>query len=625
MSQIEHKIEAHHRNIQQVLGKQKYTVDYFQREYSWEKKHIDQLISDLTQSFLDNYKTTDKREDGVTYNSYYLGPFVLSGAEDIRSIIDGQQRLTSLTLFLIFLHNHQKQLDLADNDREELTEMIFSKSFGKKSFNITVEERVQCLQSLYEIGSYEPKNDDDESTVNMAERYSDIVNAFPEEIDTRAFPFFIDWLLNRVVLVEIIAYSNDNAYTIFETMNDRGLSLTPTEMLKGYLLSRFKSPQERMAADKLWKESMIKLHGIQKDADQHFLQSWLRAQYADTIRAGAAGSSNEDFEKIGTRFHAWFRDRLELMGLQSNDSSGFRDFVSVKFKFFLNAYLMLRKAEKTMHEDLRHVFFAKRWGIADSLSYPLMMAPITLDDTDAVIKQKVDLVARYIEIFCVRRAVNFRKFGASSIRYTFSTMTKDIRGKSLNELTDFFSKRLQDMNETWEGVLNFSLHGQNRPFVKYFLSRISGFIDEESGQNTNFLTYYQGSGKPFEIEHIWADKFERHQDEFDQLHEFQAMRNSIGGLVLLPSGTNQSYNDQEYKSKLSHYLKENLLVKSLCEKTYDNNPNFLNMAAKLNLPFKSHQDFKIADMRERQQLYKSICEQLWSFPSNEKTEASILE
>lgn len=617
MSQIEHKIEAGDRSIQQVLDKQKYTVDYFQREYSWEKKHIEQLISDLSGSFLDNYDPSDAREDGVGYNSYYLGPFVLSGAEDVRSIIDGQQRLTSLTLFLIFLHNHQKQLELVDDDREDLTDMIFSKSFGKKSFNINVEERVPCLQSLFETGSYETREGDDESTVNMAERYSDIVNVFPEEIDCRAFPFFIDWLMNRVVLVEIIAYSNDNAYTIFETMNDRGLSLTPTEMLKGYLLSRFKSPQERMVADKLWKESMIQLHKVHKDADQHFFQAWLRAQYADTIRTGAAGSLNEDFEKIGTRFHAWFREHLELVGLQVNDSNGFKDFVNVKLKFFLRIYLMLRKAEEEMDPTLPHVFYAKRWGIADSLSYPLMMAPLTLDDSDEEIREKLDLVARYIEVFCVRRSVNFRKFGAASIRYTFYTQVKEIRNKSAAELKEFFNRKLSEMKEGWDGVSNFSLHGQNRPFVKYFLSRISGFIDEQSGQNTNFLTYYQGSGKPFEIEHIWADKFERHQDEFDQLHEFHTMRNNIGGLVLLPRGTNQSYNDQEYVPKQSHYVKENLLVQSLCEKTYENNPNFRNMAERLALPFQAHPQFKKEDIQKRQLLYQAICERIWTFPTDE--------
>ena len=60
---------------------------------------------------------------------------------------------------------------------------------------------------------------------------------FPDELAASALPYFADWLIENVHLVEITAYSDRDAYTIFETMNDRGLSLTPTDMLKGYLLA----------------------------------------------------------------------------------------------------------------------------------------------------------------------------------------------------------------------------------------------------------------------------------------------------------------------------------------------------------------------------------------------------
>jgi uncharacterized protein with ParB-like and HNH nuclease domain len=52
---------------------------------------------------------------GENYNNYYLGPFVVSSKDGKRSIIDGQQRLTSLTLFLIYLHNLQKELKYEEN------------------------------------------------------------------------------------------------------------------------------------------------------------------------------------------------------------------------------------------------------------------------------------------------------------------------------------------------------------------------------------------------------------------------------------------------------------------------------------------------------------------------------
>jgi len=71
-------------------------------------------------------------------------------------------------------------------------------------------------------------NNAPESVQNIVTRYRDIEEYFPESLKNDVLPYFIDWLSENVQLVEITAYSDEDAYTIFETMNDRGLSLTPT-------------------------------------------------------------------------------------------------------------------------------------------------------------------------------------------------------------------------------------------------------------------------------------------------------------------------------------------------------------------------------------------------------------
>ena len=152
----------------------------------------------------------------------------------------------------------------------------------------------------------------------------------------------------------------------------------------------------------------------------------------------------------------------------------------------------------------------------------------------------------------------------------------------------------------------------NRCFVKFLLSRITGFIEQQSGASTNFSTYFVSPGtKPYEVEHIWADKFEEHRDEFEQRHAFDNYRNRIGDLVLLPQGTNQSYGAMTYAEKIEHYLKENLLVKSLHAKAYENNPNFVGTAKNLGLKFKAHKAYAKADIDERMTLIQSICEAIW--------------
>lgn len=609
MSHFENKIDANNRSILEVLDKKKYTVDYYQREYSWEQTHIEQLVTDLCNAFLDNYAPEHQRQDVADYNSYYLGPFVLSEKSGKRSIIDGQQRLTSLTLFLIYLNNKQKELGLD----EAISGMIFSEKFGQKSFNIDVPERTACLDALFNQGEYTPPEDADASTVNMTVRYQNICDAFPvDRIDENVLPLFLDWLKELVVLVEIVAYSDENAYTIFETMNDRGLNLTPTEMLKGFLLSKYRNDAKRQQSNDFWKQTIIDLKAFDKEEDQRFIQAWLRAKYAESIRQSKAGSINEDFEKIGTRFHNWVRDNLSRMNLAKAGENDFDTFINTEFKYYANAYKRLRNAEETFTPELDSIHYIYQWGIATSLSYPLMLAPLKTTDSVDLANKKMNLVAKYIDIFCVRRSINFRNFSASSIRYTMYNLVKEIRNKDYSELLAIFDKKLDEMDEQWNGFEWFRLHGQNGRFVKYLLSRLSGYVDGLAGANTDFATYYHAAnGKPFEIEHLWANNFENHKDEFEQQNDFYDTRNSIGALVLLPRGTNQSYSDKPYVEKLPHYIKENLLVKSLHPLTYENNPNFNKLSSCSGLAFKAHPEMKTADIKERCDLYRQIAEQIW--------------
>ncbi len=607
MSKVSSKIEAKDYSIADVLSNKKYTIDYFQREYKWQQRHIEQLIADLETSFFINYDDKHERIEVANYNSYYLGPIVLSNKDGKNSIIDGQQRLTSLTILLIYLNNLQKDLPQKVN----LDSLIYSDAYGEKSFNLDVPERKHCLDAFYMNGEYVVKDTDDETVKNIAERYNDIAELFPDELKGKPLLYFIDWLIRNVVLVVITAYSDDNAYTIFETMNDRGLNLTPSEMLKGYLLSKVRTQTQRDDINAIWKKQIKDLHELWEEADISFFQAWLRAKYAVTIRPGKIGAANEDFEKIGTRFHTWVKDNTDKIKLTS--ANDFNDFVTNHMVFYMKVFTKIYEARKVFKKSLEHLFYTQQWGFGYSLADSLLLAPIRLEDNEEIIERKLNLVARYIETFAVYRGVNYRNFSQNSIRYTMYNLVLELRDKPVDELGKLLAKKLNDSKENLEGILRLGMHGQNKHFIKFLLSRITAHIEQESGKSTSFETYFfNPGGKPFEIEHIWADKIDYHSDEYKQLHEFNEMRNRLGDLILLPRGTNQSFGASKYEDKLPHYIKENLLAQSLHETCYSKNPNFLNYIQQANLPFKHHNNYKTKDLNERQELYKMISEKIWN-------------
>ncbi len=157
------------------------------------------------------------------------------------------------------------------------------------------------------------------------------------------------------------------------------------------------------------------------------------------------------------------------------------------------------------------------------------------------------------------------------------------------------------------------LNNWNAKSLHRQLARFTHWLEEQSGQPGRYLEYIVRSGKnAYEIEHLWANHFERHTDEFAHAQEFSTHRNKVGGLVLLPKKINASLNDMPYSDKVAHYLKENLLARSLHAKCYENNPGFLKLKAETDLPFKAFAEFKKANFEERFGLYKGIAELLWS-------------
>ena len=336
------------KNLRQLLLNTKYTIHYYQREYMWGRKQIEELIDDLTSEFLNYYDPKYQREKVKEYGTYFMGSIVLTGREN--AIIDGQQRLTSLTLLLMYLRN---RLQLNNEKYSTVDGMIYSEAFGKKSFNINVEEREECLTAIFndEEFNYSGTN---ESIKNIWNRYNDIEDIFSGiEINGDELLYFIDWLLERVFFIEIVATTEQDAHKVFVSMNDRGLSLTPTEMLKGYLLSEISDDEKRLKANDIWKEKVALLKEIDKSEDETFIRNWLRAQYAETIRDTKAGAENKDFDIIGTGFHKWVRDEKNKLGLDSSEK-----FIKMiqEFNYFCDLYIKIKKYENNFDKEYEHIY-----------------------------------------------------------------------------------------------------------------------------------------------------------------------------------------------------------------------------------------------------------------------------
>jgi hypothetical protein len=194
----------------------------------------------------------------------------------------------------------------------------------------------------------------------------------------------------------------------------------------------------------------------------------------------------------------------------------------------------------------------------------------------------------------------------------FQLVILKIRGKSVSELADILAERLNAEEETFASNDRFRLHGMNGRQIHRMLARMTDYVETRSGQASRYAEYVRRHGKNgYEVEHIWANHPERHEDEFAHPTDFDEYRNRIGGLLLLPKSFNASYGDKPYADKVEHYYGQNLLAQSLCDKAYKHNPGFHRFIQESQLPFRAHPHFKKADLDLRQALYRQIAERIW--------------
>lgn len=595
-------VDGKAKSVRQLLQGIKYSIDYYQREYRWEAKQVRELLDDLSGVFLEDFEPGIMRSEVARFTHYFLGSIIVSQKGSESFIVDGQQRLTSLTLLLILLRNLQR----GRSDAVNIDDLVFAERYGERTFNLAIEERSSCMEALFE-GEYFDTTGKSESVQNLHERYRDMESHFPEELRDEVLPYFVDWLIDNVHLVEISAYSDDDAYTIFETMNDRGLSLSPTDMLKGYLLANMEQ-HRRVQANELWRGRIQQLAEGSDDHGADFFKAWLRSQHATRIRERRKGAKPEDFDRIGTEFHRWVRDTRDALKLRRPDE--FFQFVARDFDFYSTQYLRVRESEVRIVEGLEHIFYNYAHGF--TLQEMLLLAPLCPDDSEIVIKCKLRLVSQFIDILITRRIWNFRSIAYSTMQYAMFLVMRDIRGLPSASLAERLRDTLIKEGETFRSNRRLRIHQQNRYALHRVLARMTDFVEVQSGQKSRYLEYIATGRNRYEIEHIWANHPERHKSEFTHEADFEEQRNRIGGLLLLPKAFNASYGDLQYEEKLPHYLTQNLLARSLHPQAYQRNPGFLSFVQQSGLPFRPHEHFTKADFDDRGKLYELLAEAIWN-------------
>ena len=335
------------------------------------------------------------------------------------------------------------------------------------------------MQALVERNEFDATDHPDLSVRNLADRYGDIQELFPDSLTGDTLPYFVDWLIENVDLVEIEAYTDDDAFTIFETMNDRGLSLGQADMLKGYLLANINGFDEKVVhqrktqANNVWKKRIVELIDIKAGEDEDFFKIWLRAKYAVTIRERKKGAKDLDYENIN-KFHRWVRDNKARIGLDTTQD--FHDLIMQQFNRFAGHYIAMRQASLNLTDGREEIYYNAYNNF--TLQYMLALSPLKLSDDSNTVDEKIRLVTTFLDIYLARRIVNYKTNTYSASQYTMFNLMKAIRDLDVAQLRRHLYSYLNDMDETFDAMGQYYLHRRNYTRTRYLLARITAWIEQ---------------------------------------------------------------------------------------------------------------------------------------------------
>ena len=262
-------------NLYDCLNGKKYLIDFYQRHYVWDKETVTILLKDIFfvfNSCYEQHKQNDLTQETLSnFNWYYLNTYITNNVDGNVFIVDGQQRLTTVSLILVSLFH------ITDNENHKnvLKNCIAGvDAFSGNIYLIDNDKRKDVMESVFMNREFK-KDNQSVTEANIYARYQDIYKYLKGELrdDKKRIEAFTLYVLYRLILVQLNIPQQDTPM-IFEVINDRGVGLRPFEILKGKLLGKLSKTETDSYSD-LWDQALL----FVKEKEDSFFDDYFKSQY----------------------------------------------------------------------------------------------------------------------------------------------------------------------------------------------------------------------------------------------------------------------------------------------------------------------------------------------------------
>ena len=609
-------VQPDKQNIDKLFSNTTYYIDFYQREYKWNDEPVKRLLDDVFYKFNEEYKIFKDQSlplDQVInkYSWYYLNTYVTNLVDGKLYIVDGQQRLTTLTLILIKLKHLSKYFS------SKLEDWIGQKIVGlagfRKDFWMNHEEHKTAMQGLFDGLPFDQINTDSGLTAkNMVNNYALISSRLDNElINLHRFESFVFYFMYRLVLINLNVEQTD-VPMVFEVINDRGVKLKPYEILKGKLLGQVsKDELDALKLNELWDKQVSEINAFKEDEIDQFFIYFLKAKFADTI--GEGRRYDNDYHRV-----IFSENKLKL----DHNPQKVKEFLRNDFLYYTNLYKNVLKYYKddSLSTEFSHVFFNKLTEM--DMQFLLILSSCKLNDPQE--SDKIKKIAYEVDrLFCLLQLQ--RSYNSNDFSINIYKISSLIREMDISSIRTVFDDSLMELLTEARGVpvtnpFAYGLFKEtgielNKRFKRYFFARIEKFIADHTNMNLKhtFIDLVQNTGtvNGFHIEHILADNDENLLLFDEDEEKFKSERNRLGGILLLKGKDNISSNSETYKNKLKSYANTLYWNETLREDSYKSKLDFTDMINKYKLEFRPMNAFGPSELEERHKLLFDIVKYIW--------------
>lgn len=554
-----------------------FVIPIYQRLYSWKKEQCEQLWDDII-----------KIGGNDKMNGHFIGSilYVLDGNTHSNNpllIIDGQQRLTTITLLFIALRNHlSDEVKILEKFSHKKIEsyLINSDKDGDKKFRLILSESDKdTLLSLIDKDRRKPS----EPSLKIVENFK----LFEEWIrkNTDKLETIFKGLEKLMIVWIALKKEKDDPQLIFESMNSKGIELTQTDLIRNYIIMETEVEKQEDFYNQYWR-------AMEEDFKQSKKQSEKQSKREDLFNKFVRHYLTIKIGKIPNekRVYEAFKDYQQKEGIEIEDL--LKDLQ--KYCGYFCQIAFKKEADKDLNKALSFLV-----DLEMDVIYPLLLE-LYSDYSDGVLSKADFIPTIYLtESYICRRAVC--GLGTNSLNKVFPSFTKKIDKKQyLKSVEEHFgsltgNQKFPNDFEFKDSFITKELyHPKKTEKVFNFLKRLENF-DTKEPVNTQECTIEHIMPKTLNLE--WKRDL---GENFQAIHE--KYLNTIGNLTL--TGYNSEYSNRSFQEKRN------------MEKGFKQSP------LRLNQSLKDLESFGEKEIEKRANDLADLALKIWTYP---KLDAETLE